>query len=353
MSSETALFLSAAGIITDPRGKGRCSPLAPHIRARPRSIGRVGVLATPRASTAHPIVPVSATVARDCAALVTYGLDMTSTTSPLGRLAGRKVLITGGTSGLGAATAFRFACEGATVVLASRRETEPDSVGVIDRINAIGGTATFVAMNVLDDDEMSEAVSAATAFMGGLDTLVASAGVATHPQHVGRHSSLLHLAPDHFDYVLDVNLRGVFRTIQLGAQIMVANQQPGAIVTLASMASKRPSAGAYSVSKAAVWMLTRCFAEELGPHGIRVNAIGPGYVETELFDSMVRAGAGPDPVAQQAFREDRRTKLSLGEYPSAEDVAQTALFLCSDAGRMLTGSILHPDGGYTSTFGGG
>jgi NAD(P)-dependent dehydrogenase (short-subunit alcohol dehydrogenase family) len=270
-----------------------------------------------------------------------------------GAMAGRRALITGGTSGLGAATAIRFAAEGAAVVIAATESARNQGAPVIEQITASGGSASFVAMNVLDDDEMAAAVNQAADIMGGLDTVVASAGVGTHPDHVGKHSSLLHIDPDHFDFVLDVNLRGVFRTIQLAAQYMVAHQQRGAMVTLASMASKRPSAGAYSVSKAGVWMLTRCFAEELGPHGIRVNAIGPGYVETDLFDNIVRAGAGPDPAAQQAFRDTRRAQISLGEFPAAEDIAQTALFLCSDAGRMFTGSILHPDGGYTSTFGGG
>jgi NAD(P)-dependent dehydrogenase (short-subunit alcohol dehydrogenase family) len=100
-------------------------------------------------------------------------------------------------------------------------------------------------------------------------------------------------------------------------------------------------------------MLTRCLAQELGPHGIRVNAIGPGYVDTDLLREMARAGAGDDPEAQARFLDSRRAQIALGEFPLPADVAQTALFLCSDAGRTFTGSILHPDGGYASTFGGG
>jgi NAD(P)-dependent dehydrogenase (short-subunit alcohol dehydrogenase family) len=269
----------------------------------------------------------------------------------VGRLAGRRAVISGGANGLGAATAELFAGEGAAVVIADLPHARPRAEAVIAAIVAAGGTASFVDIDVLDADSVRTAVDAAVAVLGGVDTVVAAAGVGGHPDASGR--GLLHLAPEHFDFVLDVNVRGVFLLAQRCAQHLVDAGQPGAIVTLASMAAKRPTAGAYSVSKAAVWMLTRCLAQELGPHGIRVNAIGPGYVETALFDSVVRAGAGPDPEAQAAFRETRRAQIALGRYPTAADVAETALFLCSDAGRSFTGSILHPDGGYTSTFGGG
>ena len=87
--------------------------------------------------------------------------------------------------------------------------------------------------------------------------------------------------------------------------------------------------------------------------GIRLNAMGPGYIQTELFESIVRDSAGDDPVAQEAFREARRSQVALGRFGTTEEVARTALFLCSDEASYFTGSILHPDGGYTSTFGGG
>jgi len=134
---------------------------------------------------------------------------------------------------------------------------------------------------------------------------------------------------------------------------MVDDAQTGTLLNIASMVAKRPTAGAYSISKTACWMLTRCLAHELGECGIRVNAIGPGYVETELFDNMVRAGVGDDVAAQEQFRKVRAERSTLGKFPEATYIAQTALFLSSDAGRMYTGSILHPDAGMTSVFGGG
>jgi 3-oxoacyl-[acyl-carrier protein] reductase len=134
---------------------------------------------------------------------------------------------------------------------------------------------------------------------------------------------------------------------------MIESGLGGSIVTLASIAAKRPSAGVYSVSKAAVWMLTRSFAGELAPHGIRVNAIGPAYVTTEMLAEIAAGAVGDDPAAQQAWYDQRAAQLPLGVLPSPLDIANTALFLCSDEGASFTGSILHPDGGMTSATGGG
>ena len=269
------------------------------------------------------------------------------------RLLGKRAIVTGGANGLGAATARLFAEEGAAVVLADLARAEDAAAGVIAEIESAGGTAHFVAVDVRDAEAVRGAVDRAAELMGGVDTVVASAGVGAPPQPKGSVRQLTDLDIDGFDLVMDINLRGVFLTCQRAAQLMIAAGHGGAMVTLASMASKRPTAGVYSISKAAVWMMTRCLAQELGQFGIRLNAIGPGYVDTELFQSMVVASAGDDPAAREAFRETRRAQVALGRFGTPEDVARTALFLCSDEAGYFTGSILHPDGGYTSTFGGG
>ncbi len=160
-------------------------------------------------------------------------------------------------------------------------------------------------------------------------------------------------SPQHFDFVNNVNVRGVFLTAQRAAQLMIEAGHGGSIVTLASIAAKRPSAGVYSVSKAAVWMLTRSLAGELAAHGIRVNAIGPAYVTTEMLAGIARRAVGEDPEAQQAWYDQRARQLPLGVLPTPLDIANTALFLCSDEAAAFTGSILHPDGGMTSATGGG
>jgi NAD(P)-dependent dehydrogenase (short-subunit alcohol dehydrogenase family) len=270
-----------------------------------------------------------------------------------GRLEGRRAIVTGGANGLGAATARLFAAEGASVVLADLASARPAADALIGEIEAAGGSGGFVEVDVRDAAATRDAVDAAAALMGGIDTVVASAGVGSPPQSNGSVRELLELDVAGFDLVMDINLRGVFVTCQRAAQLMIEAGHGGAMVTLASMASKRPTAGVYSISKAAVWMMTRCLAHELGRHQIRVNAIGPGYVDTELFQSMVVAGAGADPDAQHQWREARRTQVALGRFGTPDDIARTALFLCSDEASYYTGSILHPDGGYTSTFGGG
>ena len=94
-------------------------------------------------------------------------------------------------------------------------------------------------------------------------------------------------------------------------------------------------------------------ALQLGPHQIRVNAIGPGYVDTDLFVGLARAEVGDDEAAQQSWRQQREAKVPLGRFVTAVEVAETTLFLCSDAASAFTGSILHPDGGSNAAFGGG
>ncbi len=269
----------------------------------------------------------------------------------MGRLEGKRAIITGGASGLGAATARRFVEEGAVVALIDLPRMAERGTELAAELNAEAVRAYFVAGDVLDVASIRAAIDRAAALMGGVSVCVASAGVAAHPDAGFR--GFLDLEPEHFDFVNNVNVRGVFLTAQRAAQRMIEAGNGGSIVTLASIASKRPSAGVYSVSKAAVWMLTRSLAGELAPHRIRVNAIGPAYVTTEMLAEIAAGSVGDDPVAQQAWYDQRAAQLPLGVLPSPLDIANTALFLCSDEAASFTGSILHPDGGLTSATGGG
>ena len=269
----------------------------------------------------------------------------------MGRLHDKRAIITGGASGLGAAIARRFVEEGAAVTLVDLPRMAERGAALAAELNATGVRAHFVAGDVLDVASIRTAIDHAATVMGGLSICVASAGVPAHPDAGFR--GLIDLDPEHFDFVHDVNVRGVFLTAQRAAQLMIESGQGGSIVTLASIAAKRPSAGVYSVSKAAVWMLTRSLAGELAPHGIRVNAIGPAYVTTEMLAEIAAGAVGDDPAAQQAWYDQRAAQLPLGVLPSPLDIANTALFLCSDEAASFTGSILHPDGGMTSATGGG
>ena len=269
----------------------------------------------------------------------------------MGRLDAKRAVITGGASGLGAAIARRFADEGAAVALIDLPRMAERGEALVGEIIDRGGEAHFVTGDVLDVDSIRAAVDRSADAMGGVELCVASAGVAAHPEAGFR--GLLDLEPQHFDFVHNVNTRGVFLTVQRCAQLMIEAGRGGSIVTLASIAAKRPSAGVYSVSKAAVWMLTRSFAGELGPHRIRVNAIGPAYVTTEMLATIASGAVGEDPAAQQVWYDQRAAQLPLGVLPTPLDIANTALFLCSDEAASFTGSILHPDGGMTSAGGGG
>jgi NAD(P)-dependent dehydrogenase (short-subunit alcohol dehydrogenase family) len=162
----------------------------------------------------------------------------------MGRLEGKRAIITGGASGLGAAIAHRFAGEGASVAVIDLPRMAERGIGVADELNAVGVRAWFVPGDVLDVGSIRGAIDRAAVEMGGVDLCIASAGVAAHPDAGFRW--LLDLDPDHFDFVNDVNVRGVFLTAQRCAQLMIEAGHGGSIVTLASIAAKRPSAGVYS-----------------------------------------------------------------------------------------------------------
>lgn len=266
-----------------------------------------------------------------------------------GRLAGRRAVITGGASGIGAACARLFAAEGAAVVVADLEGAREQGEELAEQLPA----AAFVPCDVRVEHEVERTFDECVSRYGGVDTVVASAGVGRHPAQPRSTEpltgELMLTELEHWRFVLDINLLGVFLTARAAARRMIASGTGGSIVTLASIAAKRPTKGAYSVSKAGVWMLTRCLAEELGPHGIRVNALGPGIIRTP----MTSAGADAGGVSVEEYWDRQIQALPLRRIGEPEDVARSALFLCSDESAYITGSILHPDGGMASTIGGG
>ena len=251
-----------------------------------------------------------------------------------GRLTGRRALVTGGASGIGAACCRAMGAEGADVVILDLPEAQSAGEELCAEITAAGSVATFVAADVRHPGVVAEVAAGE-----GVDAVVASAGVSHHPDQA-ELGDLLGLTLEAWQFVLDVNLTGTFLTCVEAARTMVNAGRPGTIVTLASVAAKIPTAGVYSVSKAAVEMFTRSLALQVAGQGIRVNGVGPGYIGTPMLEGVAQVRGSDEWLA---VWEERVPLRRLG---TPEDVARVVVFLSSDDSSYLTGSVLYPDGGY-------
>ena len=273
-----------------------------------------------------------------------------------GRLEGKVAVVTGGGNGIGRASALRFAEEGAAVVVADMLEAP--GAETVAQVTAAGGRATFIRVEASNRDDNHAMAELALTMYGGLDVLLTAAGISHGEYRSGdlenelkRVTEGLELADkpgrafvelelDNWQRVLDVNLTGTLIAMQACASRMLDAGTKGSIITIASIAAKNPDAGpiAYTVSKAGVWMLTKKSARELGPAGIRVNAIGPGFIATNMTQVL------------SMLPEERQANLfgniALGRVGQPREVADMALFLASDEASYVTGTIMHPDGGY-------
>ncbi|MBM3683498.1 MAG: SDR family oxidoreductase [Actinobacteria bacterium] len=267
-----------------------------------------------------------------------------------GRLGGKVALITGGASGIGRACALRFAEDGAAVAVADLDTAR--AAEVAERIVAAGGRAVAVGVDVADEAAVEAMADATVHELGGIDLCVAAAGI-SHAGYVSSEDGdartergrprgvgpILDKSLEDWQRVLDVDLTGVFLTDRAVIRRMVAVGRGGAVVNIASGAAQVAIAGSveYSVAKTGVWMLTKGFAVEVGRHGIRVNAVGPGVIETPMTAELRRAGR---------FVEKIERATPLGRLGRPEDIAAACAFLCSDDASFVTGEILYPDGGY-------
>ena len=263
-----------------------------------------------------------------------------------GRLAGKVALITGGSSGIGRACAMRFAEEGADVVIADR-DAVRGAESVEEIRAAVNGRAVFVPVDVASEESVEEMADRAIAEFGRIDTAVAAAGISSAGYVSGvaqernaddESRQLVNLNLEDWQKVLDVNLTGVMLTDRSIARRMIAGGHPGTLVNLASSAARvsLPGAADYCVSKAGVAMLTQVLAMELIAHDIRVNAIGPGFVETPMTAAM-RA----DPEGQQMMIE----MTPMGRLGTVREMANTALYLACEESSYTTGATLYPNGG--------
>ncbi|MEO1092512.1 MAG: glucose 1-dehydrogenase [Pseudomonadota bacterium] len=243
------------------------------------------------------------------------------------RLDDRVALVTGASGGLGAHFAGVLAKSGARVAVGARRLAELEAVA-----GAIGERAMAVPLDVTDDASVDAAVAAVEARFGPVDVLVNNAGVIEE----GRVP--LELAPDAFAAVLDTNLVGAYRMARRVGRRLIADGRPGAIVNVASILSfgLQPGVPAYCAAKAGLAHLTKQLALDLAPRDIRVNALAPGYIETDISRDFLQSERG------QAMVE----AIPSGRVARPEDLDGALLLLASDAGASITGVVLPVDAGH-------
>jgi len=247
-------------------------------------------------------------------------------------LQGKRVLISGGSSGIGLATAQRFLAEGSRVFLAGLDQGEVDSaLAGLSPSGEVSGLACDVSL----EGDVARMVAAAHRALGGIDVLINNAGTA-------RRDPFLAIAAGDWDRIVAVNLRGMFLVAQAVSRHMVERGAGGAIINMSStngLAGEGDYAH-YNASKGGVLLLTKTMAVELGRHGIRVNALCPGYIRTPLNEAMSASAGGAE--FETAYARER---IPLGRAGEAEEVAAAYAFLASDDASFIHGAALVIDGG--------
>lgn len=235
-------------------------------------------------------------------------------------------VITGGASGIGRETAKTFADRGAKVAICDVSVEEGNQV--VDQIEQNGGQAEFVAADVRQQDQVKSAVETIEDRWSTIDVLINNAGIT-------KDSKVLDMTEEQWDQVIDINLKGVFNFTQAVAPSMV-EQGAGSIVNSSSVVAMYGNYGQtnYVASKAGVIGMTKVWARELGPKGITVNAVAPGFISTEMTQSV------PDKVIDQI-----EGRTPLGRLGEPSEVARAYLFLASDAASFVNGTVLTVDGG--------
>lgn len=245
-------------------------------------------------------------------------------------LAGKVAVVTGGNRGIGRGIVDGFAEAGAQVVIAARDSAKSEAA--VAEIKARGGRAVAVTADVSERDSLQALHDEVVDRFGTVDVLVNNAGI-------GFHADALELDDSEWRRLFDTNLDAVWKASQIFGRTMVKNER-GSIVNIGSMSGlivNRPQwHSPYGISKAAVHHLTRSLAAEWATKGVRVNAIAPGYVQTEIASTEY-----------EDYRHYWRDEVPMQRYGSVEEIAPTALYLATEASSFMTGSIIVIDGGYT------
>ena len=242
-------------------------------------------------------------------------------------LAGKVALVTGASRGIGKAIACKLAREGAKVII-NYNGSKEKAEAVKSEIEAAGGQAEVYQCDVSDYTACETFIQTVIKEEGSLDILVNNAGIT-------KDGLLMKMSEEDFDKVLDTNLKGAFNTIRFASRQML-RQNGGRIINMSSVVGVSGNAGQanYAASKAGVIGLTKAAARELASRGITVNAIAPGFIETDMTD-----------VLSDKVKEASEAQIPLGHFGKPEDVAAAAAFLASEEARYITGQVLHVDGG--------
>ncbi|HZY35438.1 MAG TPA: beta-ketoacyl-ACP reductase [Mucilaginibacter sp.] len=244
----------------------------------------------------------------------------------MSRLKDKVAIITGGSNGIGRATAIRFAQEGANIAIWDVQEEKGHEV--IKMLNEMGAKAIFYKVNTADAKTVQEAAGAVIKDFGKIDILINNAGIL-------RDASLMKMTEEQFDTVIQVNLKGVFNCTKAVAPYMTERSY-GRIVQASSVVALYGNFGQtnYVASKSGIIGMTKVWARELGRKGITVNAVAPGFIATEMIETI------PEHILN-AMKE----KVPANQLGTAEDVANVYLFLASDEASFVNGAVISVDGG--------
>ncbi len=245
----------------------------------------------------------------------------------MGLLTGKTALVTGAARGIGKAIALKFAAEGANVAFTDLVIDENGQATEAE-IAAFGVKAKGYASNAADFAQTAEVVAEVKKEFGSIDILVNNAGIT-------KDGLMLRMTEQQWDAVIAVNLKSAFNFIHACVPVMM-RQKGGSIINMASVVGVHGNAGQanYAASKAGMIALAKSVAQEMGPKGIRANAIAPGFVETAMTEAL------PD-----AVREEWKKKIPLRRGGQVEDIANTALYLASDMSSYVSGQVIQVDGG--------
>ena len=243
------------------------------------------------------------------------------------KLSGKTALVTGASRGIGRAIALRLAAEGASVAV-NYNGSEAKAAEVVEQIRAAGGTAFAVQANVADASSVAAMFETVLKEFGNLDILANNAGITADGLLIG-------MKEEQFDRVVDTNLKGAYLCMQLAAKRML-RQRSGRIISISSYSGIHGNAGQanYSASKAGIIGLTKSAARELGSRGITVNAIAPGYIDTDMTA-----------VLSDKVKEAILAEIPLKRIGTPEDIAAAAAFLAGDDASYITGQVLEVGGG--------